>query len=126
MADFITSGSGGEVEKAFLGAKAEAAREFRHCEYTGTIAEKDSIVLVADSPMSRDAAEKYAVHLLNTDDERIRDKRGPAGTIPVSDGHLAGRGLRRLVMPNRAGPAAALSEPSWQHPARDDRPRCAL
>ncbi|WP_371793117.1 hypothetical protein OG285_32830 [Streptomyces sp. NBC_01471] len=36
--------------------------------------------------MTPDAAEEYLVHPLNTDDERIRDRRGPTGVIPVSDG----------------------------------------
>ncbi|WP_432158563.1 hypothetical protein [Streptomyces sp. bgisy153] len=84
--DFITPGSGQDVENAFLDAKEDAAWEFGHGGYTGTIAEKSDFVLVADSPMSPDAAEKYAQHLLETDDERIRDKRGPAGAIPVDDG----------------------------------------
>ncbi|MFJ4700475.1 hypothetical protein ACIP5N_22150 [Streptomyces sp. NPDC088768] len=43
-------------------------------------------MLVADRPMTTTEAEKLAAHLLNTDDERIRDKRGPAGAIPVDDG----------------------------------------
>ncbi|SCG08138.1 hypothetical protein GA0115259_112443 [Streptomyces sp. MnatMP-M17] len=77
--DFITPGSDQDVENAFLGAKEEAAWEFGHGGYTGTIAEKSDFVLVADSPMSPAAAEKYAQHLLESDDERIRDKWGPAG-----------------------------------------------
>ncbi|TLQ39460.1 hypothetical protein [Streptomyces marianii] len=84
--DFITSGTGGDAEQAFAAARAEACREFGNRGYTGTIAEKDDFVLVMDRPLSPDAAEEYAVHLLNTDDERIRDKRGPAGAIPVDDG----------------------------------------
>ncbi|MFF4933416.1 hypothetical protein ACFY2H_31675 [Streptomyces griseofuscus] len=84
--DFITSGSNQDVENAFLGAKEEAAWEFGHGGYTGTIAEKSDFVLVADSPMSPAAAEQYAQHLLESDDERIRDKWGPAGAIPVDDG----------------------------------------
>ncbi|MGW1976699.1 hypothetical protein [Streptomyces sp. NPDC001889] len=84
--DFITTGSGGDAGRAFLTARQDAAWEHGHGGYTGTIAEKDSFVLVADGPMSPAAAEEYAVHLLNTDDERIRAKRGPAGAIPVDDG----------------------------------------
>ncbi|MFK0142472.1 hypothetical protein [Streptomyces murinus] len=84
--DFITTSSGDDVDTAFDRARDEAAWEHGHGGYTGTIAEKDEFVMVADSPMSPAAAEKYAVHLLNTNDERIRDKRGPAGAIPVDDG----------------------------------------
>lgn len=84
--DFITPGSGQDIENAFLGAREEAAMEYGHGGYTGTIAEKRDFVLVADSPMSPAAAEQYAQHLLETNDERIRDKRGPAGAIPVDDG----------------------------------------
>ncbi|GLF99929.1 hypothetical protein [Streptomyces yaizuensis] len=84
--DFITTGSGEDAEKAFFNARGEAAWEYGHGGYTGTIAEKDAFVLVADSPMSPAAAEEYAVYLLNADDERIRSKWGPAGAIPVDDG----------------------------------------
>ncbi|MEO3976682.1 hypothetical protein [Streptomyces sp. CAU 1734] len=84
--EFITPGASGDVERAFFNAKADAVLESGRRQYTGTIAEKDGFVLVADRPMSLAAAEEYATHLLNTDDERIRDKRGPAGAIPVDDG----------------------------------------
>lgn len=50
--DFIAASSGGDVEQAFLNAKAEAAWEYGHRPYTGTIAEKDEYVLVADRPMT--------------------------------------------------------------------------
>ncbi|MET9779195.1 hypothetical protein ABZ023_33955 [Streptomyces sp. NPDC006367] len=50
--DFITPGSGQDVENAFFGAKKEAAWEFGHGGYTGTIAEKRDFVLVADTPMA--------------------------------------------------------------------------
>ncbi|WP_127453069.1 hypothetical protein [Streptomyces sp. B29(2018)] len=83
--DFITPSSGKDVEQAFLSAKEEAAWQYGNRGYTGTIAEKDEYELVADQPMTPTEAEKYAVHLLK-DDERIRDKRGPAGAIPVDDG----------------------------------------
>ncbi|MFJ3182351.1 hypothetical protein ACIPJN_28730 [Streptomyces sp. NPDC086796] len=84
--DFITPGPSGDAERAFFNAKADAVLECGRRQYTGTIAEKDDFVLLADRPMPPAAAEEYAVHLLNTDDERIRDKRGPAGAIPVDDG----------------------------------------
>ncbi|MFJ2217933.1 hypothetical protein ACIQVO_36015 [Streptomyces sp. NPDC101062] len=84
--EFITPGPSGDVERAFFNAKADALLESGRRRYTGTIAEKDDFVLVADRPMSPAAAEEYAVQLLETGDERVRDKRGPAGAIPVDDG----------------------------------------
>ncbi|MCX4783888.1 MULTISPECIES: hypothetical protein [unclassified Streptomyces] len=84
--DFITTGEGENVETAFFSAREDAAWEFGHGGYTGTIAEKRDFVLITESPMSQDAAETCAQNLLETDDERIRDKWGPAGAIPVDDG----------------------------------------
>lgn len=84
--DFIAAEPGTGVEQAFINAKEEATWEFGHGGYTGTIAEKGDFVLVVDNPMSPAAAEQYAQYLLESDDERIRDKRGPAGAIPVDDG----------------------------------------
>ncbi|WP_412075433.1 hypothetical protein ACLF6K_05800 [Streptomyces xanthophaeus] len=81
----LASRPGGGAEPAFAAARAEACTGFDHRGYTGPIAEKDDFALVADSLLTPDAAEEYAVPLLNTDDERIRDDRA-AGAIPVSDG----------------------------------------
>lgn len=73
----LASRPGRGAEQAFAAARAEACRGFEHRGYIGTIAEKDDFALVADSPLTPDAAEEYAVPLLNTDDQRIRDNRGP-------------------------------------------------
>ncbi|MFE6082488.1 hypothetical protein [Streptomyces virginiae] len=81
----LASRPGGGAEQVFAAARAEACTGFEHRGYTGTVAEKGDFALVADSPLTPDTAEEYAVPLLNIDDERIRDDRA-AGAIPVSDG----------------------------------------
>ncbi|MFJ1744585.1 hypothetical protein ACIOG4_38860 [Streptomyces microflavus] len=84
--DFIAVGPSGDVETAFFSAREDAASRFGREGYTGTIAEKRDFVVVADGPMSPEAAKECAEQLLESGDERIRDKRGPAGAIPVDDG----------------------------------------
>lgn len=76
---------GADPDKAFAEAVAAAAAEYGDGECTGTIASKDGYVIVADKPMTPEAADKLAGQLLDDEDERVDDKWGPAGAIPVAD-----------------------------------------
>lgn len=75
-----------EVRSAFLCAKVDAAYWHGHGGYTGTIAEKDSwVVIDPDKTYTVAEAEARAEELMANDDERITDKWGPAGALKVVD-----------------------------------------
>ena len=90
---FMVHASGTNAQRAFLAAKEDAYYEFGHGGYSGTIAEKDSIVTIP-LPESIDINDKenfeqavidYAESLIDDEDRRIDDKWGPAGCIPMGD-----------------------------------------
>lgn len=74
---------GTDARKAFREAVEQAKYAHGHAGYTGTIAEKDSFVTVADSPLPLPEARALAERLVSEEDPRIDDKWGPAGCIPV-------------------------------------------
>lgn len=82
---FIQVQTGKNANAAFNDAVERAAYEHGHAGYTGTLAEKDSFVMI---PLPKKGkkdlvarAEAYANELINKDDDRISDKWGPAGCI---------------------------------------------
>jgi hypothetical protein len=80
---FMTVGLGNTAKKAFDKAVYDARYQHGHGGYTGTIAEKNSFVLI---PLAEGLdAFQYAEKLLDGDDERICDKWGDAGCIHVKD-----------------------------------------
>jgi hypothetical protein len=80
---FMTVGLGNTAKKAFDKAVYDARYQHGHGGYTGTIAEKNSFVLI---PLAEGLdAFQYAEQLLDGDDERICDKWGDAGCIHVKD-----------------------------------------
>ncbi len=83
---FETLAEGPTVEEAFRTAVADAQYEHGHGGYSGTIAEKDGYVLVADEPRTYEAAHALADELIDADDPRVSDKWGPAGAIPLVGG----------------------------------------
>lgn len=80
---FTHTSRGDTAEKAFRSAVEEAAYDHGHSGYTGTIAEKDSFVMIP-LPEGEDPYE-YAEELIGDGDVRI-DKWGPAGCIALGDG----------------------------------------
>jgi len=74
---------GTDAKQAFHEAVSDASYELGSGGYTGTIAEKSSFVVISDTPMWLDEAQRLAGKLLNADDPRISDKWGPAGAIAV-------------------------------------------
>ena len=82
---FYHTVAGDTVKAAFKNAVEEACHDYGHAGYTGTIAEKDSYIVI-DCPDGI-KPEQYADQLINEDDERIEDKWGPAGAIKIKDGY---------------------------------------
>ncbi len=92
--DFIERAKGSTPEKAFYDVVGAALLEEGHGGYSGTIAEKESFVMIAipdhilagmDGDMG-EKAEVYAQELIDDDDPRIEDKWGPAGCIDLGGG----------------------------------------
>jgi hypothetical protein len=71
-----------DVRKAFSQAVSDARYSHGNEGYTGSIAEKDQFVVLTERVLSEEQAQAMIRDLMNKDDERIRDKWGPAGAIP--------------------------------------------
>lgn len=78
--------SGATAEEAFNAAVKQAQYDYGHAGYTGTIAEKQSFVIVGKVPTLHEA-EAMAADLLRNGDARIDDKWGPAGCIEITEPH---------------------------------------
>jgi len=81
--DFMQSAKGSSAKEAFRTAVDDALYEYGHRGYTGSLAEKDSFVMIP-LPEGEDPIE-YAGKLIHECDPRIDDKWGPAGCIHVRD-----------------------------------------
>lgn len=87
---FTHKAEGANPKEAFTDA-VESARYWNgHGGFTGTIAEKESYVLIQSEPLSEPDAELLADKLIEDRDPRINDKWGPAGAIPIksADGKI--------------------------------------
>ena len=80
---FYHAASGSTVKEAFNNAVEQASYDYGHAGYTGTIAEKNSFVVIP-CPKDREPME-YADTLMDNRDERIVSKWGPAGAIKLSE-----------------------------------------
>jgi hypothetical protein len=88
---FTCNADGPDPAKAFDAAKEAAYWYDGHAGYTGTIAEKDSYVVITDGPIPEHEADELAERVMAADDERISDKWGPAGAIAIGqDGNTTG------------------------------------
>jgi hypothetical protein len=74
--------TGTNAQEAFQKAKEQAFYEFGHRGYTGTIAEKESYVIVG-IVNTEEEANVLANSLMDKDDPRIHSKWGPAGCIKI-------------------------------------------
>lgn len=83
---FVSVAKGKDATEAFGAAVKQAEWDYGHAGYTGSIAEKDGFVMVARQPMTRAAAEALSNKLIDDCDQRIDDKWGPAGCIPLDGG----------------------------------------
>lgn len=81
---FICQAGGATPASAFVRAVEEAKRSSGRDGYTGTIAEKDSFLMLP-LPLGKDATE-YAQELINERSALIDDKWGPAGCIDLGSG----------------------------------------
>lgn len=81
---FFAEGRGKNAKEAFRAAVEEAEYDYGHAGYTGTIAEKDSYVMI-DLPAGIEP-EDYADMLIQKQDARIDSKWGPAGCLLVKEG----------------------------------------
>ena len=80
---FVQEAAGATAKAAFQAAKEQAWYDHGHSGYTGTIAEKDSFVMIP-LPEGEDPYE-YAEELIGDGDVRIDNKWGPAGCIDMGD-----------------------------------------
>lgn len=85
---FETHGYGKTPLEAFQKAVEEAQYLHGHDGYTGTIAEKESFVLIPVPEEYKARPMDYAYKLMEDDDERIEDKWGPAGCVLVKSEEL--------------------------------------
>lgn len=79
---FVVTATGSSAKDAFRGAVDDARHEHGHRGYTGTIAEKRDFDIIEEAD-SEQAAHALADRLIDAGDERIDDKWGPAGCIPI-------------------------------------------
>jgi hypothetical protein len=84
--NFMNLVPGTTAREAFATVTEQAAWESGHGGYTGTIAEKDSFTMVENKPLPKAEAVELADRLIDEEDERVDDKWGPAGCIPVEGG----------------------------------------
>lgn len=82
---FIVYQPGADPDEAFRAAAAQARHDHGHGGYTGTIAEKNSYTVITHTPQTSEQAKATAQQLMTANDDRIRDRAGPAGAIPVKD-----------------------------------------
>ncbi len=80
---FWDRASGDSAQAAFENAVSTARFNYGHAGYTGTIAEKNSFVMI-ELPDGQDP-EAYANKLLGENDPRIDDKWGPAGCLSLGE-----------------------------------------
>ena len=81
---FFAKTSGKNKQEAFKNAIEDAYYQHGHDGYTGSIAEKDSFVMIP-LPEGEDPY-TYADKLIDEEDRRIDDKWGPAGCFDLGNG----------------------------------------
>ena len=76
---FMIEMTGSNAHEAFNKAHQQACYDHGHSGYTGTVAEKNQYTMI-NLPKDQNP-EDFADYLLDTDDDRVSDKWGPAGCI---------------------------------------------
>ncbi|MFI6469808.1 hypothetical protein ACIBL5_06020 [Streptomyces sp. NPDC050516] len=84
--DFYTIATGDSLQDTFERAREDAAHEHGRGGYSGTVHEKDSVMLFDEPRRPEAEALERARALLHGRDPRVDDKRGPAGALPVTTG----------------------------------------
>lgn len=75
-----------DVRSAFHDAARDARDEHGHGGYTGSIAEKDSYVVLHREPVTLAEAYRLAEGFMERNTQGVDDKYGPAGAIAVRGG----------------------------------------
>lgn len=81
---FFICGFGDDVDDAFSTVTARERRKHGQGGYSGTIADKHTVELIPDDEHKGKQKMKFARDLVSENDERIAEKRGPAGAIDIS------------------------------------------
>ena len=79
---FFHKAKGKTAKEAFTNAVEEAAFDYGHGGYSGTIAEKHDFILIP-CPKNENPI-KYAEDLVYNNDKRVEDKWGPAGCVKLN------------------------------------------
>jgi hypothetical protein len=83
---FTDRSHGRDAREAFSICKRLALKEAAG-KSTGTIAEKEDFVRIKDvEGVNLEEADNYARRLLNREDKRVSDRKGPAGCIKIDTG----------------------------------------
>lgn len=82
---FMVSSKGETAADAFKAAVQEARYLYGNSGYSGTIAEKNSFVVVGKATTTQKAG-KMANKMIDASDPRVDDKWGPAGCIECKGG----------------------------------------
>jgi hypothetical protein len=80
---FTNYQAGTRLDEAFRDAVTAAAYENGHGGYTGSLAEKSGVTVIDRTVRWLTDAEMTADRLIEAEDDRIRDKWGPAGALAV-------------------------------------------
>ena len=85
IANFATTATGKTMKEAFNKAVEQAQHEHGHGGYTGTIAEKSSVIdLTAKSPAkTRKTKIRWAWEMTNLETGPVYDKWGPCGAVKL-------------------------------------------
>ncbi|WP_327258217.1 hypothetical protein [Streptomyces sp. NBC_01244] len=81
--DFEQVISGATLPEAFRDAVEQAQHEYGPNPYSGTVGMKDEVLLIEEGSRTEGEAQARAHELIEADDERISDKWGPAGALPL-------------------------------------------
>jgi hypothetical protein len=79
----VDYGQGGDVKEVYREVRDQAAWEYGHGGYTGTIAESTGVVMFHTAEMPREEAEALAYESMDA-----AEKWGPALAIPVPGGFV--------------------------------------
>lgn len=80
---FSIRAKGRTAAEAFKAAVAQAQYDYGHSGYTGTIAEKDSFIML---PTPADIGTYYDYDPEDPNWQKVDDKWGPAGCFDLGDG----------------------------------------
>jgi len=91
---FTCEAPGKDVTEAFTAAVRDAEFEHGHGGYTGTIAEKVTYTVIDRVMRTEEDALQFAESLI--DDERVGDKWGPCGALPIYHANVVEPAMQRI------------------------------